>query len=463
MLDSTLLLLSQHCLVSVSFVLILYLLNNRFKNGLQKYPGPFLASLTDWWRFFDVLGRRPDITQIRLHKKHGDIVRLGPNVLSFADPGALKTIYGLNKGFVKQSEFYPVQQAISKGSRLPSLFSTTDEQYHAQLRKSVNGAFSMGTLIQYERFVDETTKIGQIPTLDKLLLKNPVLRLLDKYNVKAFPFPVVKFARDRMQERLHKLNSTKVLSEDYSSQVATGRGDLLSMFLKAKDEQPGFFHDSHVLTMAVSMAFAGSETTAISLAAVFYYLIKNPRCYQKLLAELDDAVRNGSVEDRPTCLVSWAESQKLLYLDACIKEAFRLHPAAGLPLERVVPPQGMKICGEQIAGGTIVGCNAWVIHRRPEVFGNNVDDYRPERWLEVDQEKRKEMEGTMFQFGKGARTCIGKNISLLEIYKLVPSFLRKFKVELANPEQEWKLHNAWFVKQLNFNTIFTPRKIKSAK
>lgn len=101
MFDSTLLLLSQHCLVALCLVLVLYLLNNRFKSGLQKYPGPFLASLTDWWRFFDVLGRRPDITQLRLHRKHGDIVRLGPNVLSFADPRALKTIYGLNKGFVK--------------------------------------------------------------------------------------------------------------------------------------------------------------------------------------------------------------------------------------------------------------------------------------------------------------------------------------------------------------------------
>ncbi|KAI4210385.1 MAG: hypothetical protein LQ351_006752 [Letrouitia transgressa] len=313
------------------------------------------------------------------------------------------------------------------------------------------------------RMFSYVAPVGQIPTLDKLLLKNPILRFLDKYNVKSFPFPVVKFARARMHERLHRSNSAKLPGENYSSLVETGRGDLLSMFLKAKDEQPGFFHDGHVLTMAVSMAFAGSETTAISLAGVFYYLIKNPRCYQKLIVELDDAVRTGSVKDRPTCLVSWAESQKLPYLDACIKEAFRLHPAAGLPLERVVPPQGIEICGEQIAGGTIVGCNAWVIHRRPEVFGNNVDHYCPERWLEVNQEKRKEMEGTMFQFGKGARTCIGKNISLLEIYKLVPSFLRKFKVELANPEQEWKLHNAWFVKQLNFNTIFMPRNIKSAK
>lgn len=58
---------------------------------------------------------------------------------------------------LSQSEFYPVQQAMSNGSRLPTLFSTTDEQYHATLRRSVNNAFSMTALVQYEPLVDRTT------------------------------------------------------------------------------------------------------------------------------------------------------------------------------------------------------------------------------------------------------------------------------------------------------------------
>lgn len=86
--------------VAVVLVLVLeYLGKNRYRSGLSKYPGLFLASLTDWWRFVDVLGRRPDITQNKLHQKYGDVVRLGPNFLSFADPAAIKAIYGLNKGF----------------------------------------------------------------------------------------------------------------------------------------------------------------------------------------------------------------------------------------------------------------------------------------------------------------------------------------------------------------------------
>lgn len=176
------------------------------------------------------------------------------------------------------------------------------------------------------------------------------------------------------------------------------------------------------------MVFAGSETTSISLSSVFYFLVKHPRVYAKLMKELDDAVADGIVEARADKTVSWSESQRLPYLDAVIQESFRMHPAAGLMLERVVPPQGMDILGHFVPGGTIVGCNAWVLHRRPEIFGADVDAFKPERWIEATPEKLKEMKATMFQFGAGARTCIGKNISLLEVYKLVPSFLRRFEV-----------------------------------
>jgi len=98
-----------------------YLIKNRFNRGLNKYPGPFLASLTDWWRFYDVSKRRPEVTHIKLHEKHGDVVRLGPNVLSFSDPKALKTIYGLNKGFTKVKSilvpiFYWHQVQLSRDS-----------------------------------------------------------------------------------------------------------------------------------------------------------------------------------------------------------------------------------------------------------------------------------------------------------------------------------------------------------
>lgn len=52
-----------------------------------------------------------------------------------------------------------MQQAVVKGTRLPSLFSTTSEAFHAQFRRCVNSAFAMSALVQYEPFVDNTTKL----------------------------------------------------------------------------------------------------------------------------------------------------------------------------------------------------------------------------------------------------------------------------------------------------------------
>ncbi|KAK3349306.1 cytochrome P450-like protein [Lasiosphaeria hispida] len=534
--------LAQHWVLVVVTGLVGWLVKNRYHNGLNKFPGPLTASLTDWWRFFDVYGQRPERTHIALHKKYGGVVRLGPNSLSFSDPEALKTIYGLNKGFIK-SEFYVVQQSVVKGHSLQSLFSTTDNDFHMQFRRCVNSAFAMSALVQYEPFVDNTTKlflkqterfyidnpeacdftrwlqfyafdvigeityskrhgfieknedidgivayltklflyvapIGQIPILDRVFLKNPIYLKLSQWGFIDSTFPVARFARARMAERLPELVSgvpapakepllptSEKGTQQQQKQPTVKSPDLLSKFLAAREARPDFMTDTLVQTMAVSMAFAGSETTAISLSAVFYFLLKNPPALAALRAEIDEAARQGRFSDYETGLVTWHESQTLPYLDAVVKEAFRLHPAPGLPMERIVPEGGLEIAGRYVKGGTIVGCSAWVIHRVKEVFGEDVEAFRPERWLVdptkgADEEQRvKVMNGSMMQFGMGSRTCIGKNISLLEIYKLVPSMLRRFEIEFDDPNQEWEIVNAWFVKQNNFTTRFKLRDI----
>jgi hypothetical protein len=166
--------ISHHVYIIVPLLTITYFVGNKYRYGINKYPGPWLAAYTDWWRFFENVGQKSEKTFIELHQKYGDIVRIGPNVLSFADPRALKTIYGLNKGFTKvcptpplfdtadllrQSDFYPIQQGVVKGRRLPSLFSSTDETYHARYRRCVNGAFSMSSLVSYEPLVESTLSV----------------------------------------------------------------------------------------------------------------------------------------------------------------------------------------------------------------------------------------------------------------------------------------------------------------
>lgn len=92
--------------VGVFFLLLaLSYVYNRYRPGLSRIPGPSLAKWTKLWRLYDVYKGQSHQTAIRLHKKHGPLVRIGPNIISVGDPAAIKTIYGLTGAFTKVGQF----------------------------------------------------------------------------------------------------------------------------------------------------------------------------------------------------------------------------------------------------------------------------------------------------------------------------------------------------------------------
>ena len=107
-------------------------------------------------------------------------------------------------------------------------------------------------------------------------------------------------------------------------------------------EHPERFNETDIQILSTLNIFAGSDTTSIALRAIIYYLTQNPRCIDKLLQELDNATKAGSVSDP----ITYAETQKLPYLQACIKEAMRLHPSIGHNQVRVVPEGGFSFDGK---------------------------------------------------------------------------------------------------------------------
>lgn len=68
--------------------------------------------------------------------------------------------------------------------------------------------------------------------------------------------------------------------------------------------------------------------------------------------------------------------------------------------------------------GTSVGCNSWVLHHDQDIFGQDADDYLPERWL-GDPERVNRTSKYDFSFGMGARECAGKQVALVEVQKTV--------------------------------------------
>lgn len=84
-----------------------------------------------------------------------------------------------------------------------------------------------------------------------------------------------------------------------------------------------------------------------------------------------------------------------------MKEAMRCHPGVSYPLERIVPAGGQVICGHYFNEGTIVGMNAVVMHRDTSIFGDDALEFRPERWLDPDEERVKNMDRHLMTVSTG--------------------------------------------------------------
>ena len=109
--------------------------------------------------------------------------------------------------------------------------------------------------------------------------------------------------------------------------------------------------------------------------------MNNPDVYQRLTDEIDEMSAVGKLSSPR---IRYAEAQQLPYLVACCKEGMRMHPSVGLTLPRVVPPGGCQIAGQWFPGGLRVGVNAAVVHFDKAIFGEDADQYNPDRWLRED-------------------------------------------------------------------------------
>lgn len=135
------------------------------------------------------------------------------------------------------------------------------------------------------------------------------------------------------------------------------------------------------------------------MKSLWYYLLRHPASMHRLRAELlqgtteDDDTRTHTTDDKKRYhSPSWAHIARLPYLDACVREAVRLRPPFALPLERVVPPGGLVVGGRFVPGGTVVGMSPSVVNRDRAAFGEDADDWRPERWLDERESRVREME-----------------------------------------------------------------------
>ncbi|PKK53600.1 hypothetical protein CI102_1839 [Trichoderma harzianum] len=432
-----------------------YVVYQCFSSPIAAFPGPFAAKFTKIWRAYATYRGQWHREIVELHRQYGNVVRIGPNELSVGDPEAFRTIYRVNGAFVKSACY-----AVLQGSRPFDLTGERNEKIHSAQRRLVARPYSMESVVYLERQVTHL--------IDDLLIKFDTFasssRSIDIGNwFQLFAFDVIgavsftkpfgfvaKANDDGMLTRIERsLGNTAWLMhvpwlfnfhQKYILPVfgnflrANDRNNFFFKFAKSEvqDRRDKGGNDNDLLNdlvisfMMASNVFAGSDTTSLALRGIFLNLLRHPHVLSKLRAELEEQRAAG----RLSSPVTFQEAEACPYLQAIMHEALRIFSPVGFNPDRDVPKEGMTINGIFVPGGTVVGSNAWVIHRMPEVWGADFEEFRPERWLE--RESSGELKRFFFAFGGGTRTCIGKNISWLEIGKLVATLVMRYDFQLVD-------------------------------
>ncbi|MDX2036323.1 MAG: cytochrome P450 [Isosphaeraceae bacterium] len=231
-------------------------------------------------------------------------------------------------------------------------------------------------------------------------------------------FPTPRRRRGRAASRRLDSIIYRIIAERRAS-PHEDRGDLLSMLLRAQDEESGAgMSDAQLRDEAMTLFLAGHETTANTLAWAFWLLARHPEVEARLHDEVDRVLG-----DR---LASLADLTALPYTNAVVTETLRLYPTVWLLGREAIEP--IEIGGYPIKPGTTIYMSEWVIHRDPRNF-DDPESYRPERWL--DGLEKRIHRYAYFPFGGGPRICIGNQFALMESALLLATIARRFRLLLS--------------------------------
>ncbi|SLN57414.1 cytochrome P450 [Oceanibacterium hippocampi] len=203
----------------------------------------------------------------------------------------------------------------------------------------------------------------------------------------------------------------------------TDRGDLLSMFMLARDEETGEgMSDRQLRDEVMTMFLAGHETTATTLAWAAHALTTWPGVQERLCAEVDAVVGDRAVafEDLP----------KLPYARQIIEETMRFHPTVPQIARDALDDD--VIDGVPVPKGTIMTVQIWLAHRNPEVW-EEPERFDPDRFSPEGSADRPRL--AYLPFGAGPRICIGNSFAMMEAQIILATIARRFRfVETIAPQ-----------------------------
>lgn len=195
--------------------------------------------------------------------------------------------------------------------------------------------------------------------------------------------------------------------------------DLLARLLHARDTHDEIhFQDKDLMWDVHDVIFAGHETTASALTAAIWLIAGSPHVRKKLVAELDAVLP----DDR---LPKISDLSQLGYLDMVFNEALRLYPPTALVGR--ISKNADVINGYEIPARSNVLVSPYVMGRLPELWGEDVLEFRPERFDQRKSSVRHPMTHT--PFGAGPRVCLGARMATLQAKVVLATLFKHVEFE----------------------------------
>jgi len=194
--------------------------------------------------------------------------------------------------------------------------------------------------------------------------------------------------------------------------------DILGMLLAATDDDGSALADQEIRDQAITLMFAGHDTTTSTISFLLYELGRHPGALERLHEE-QDRVLGGSPPDAATL------ERELPELEMAVDETLRLYPPAWIGPRRAVAD--FEFGGHTVPAGAYVNYCSWASHRLPQVFPDP-EAFVPQRF----ERSRKAAlpRGAYVPFGGGSRICIGKRFGQTEVKALATAILARFRLEL---------------------------------
>lgn len=347
-----------------SFVRIVY---NIYFHPLSRHPGPRLWAACDVARTIGRMGGYVDFQIAEQHRKHGEVVRIGVDELSFINPSAWKDIYG--HGHAELRKYFP-PNAVN-----PNQIIAASSSSHFRMRRAMLPAFSEKALAQQERLIrvyidvlmERLSECAQsskpadmsrwynlttfdliadlcfgkslkgletgrsnawIEKIDKMLRIMPVFMLVTSFPLLMTLFNLILGRKMQQSRKEHQDYAAALAMSRIQGKEQADRGDFMDFILRARGESHELT-DEELVHNADLFMIAGSETTATVLLGVTYYLLQNPHAYKRATEEVRTTFQRA--ED-----VSFKEiNVRLPYMLACLNEAMRVFPSIPLALLRI--------------------------------------------------------------------------------------------------------------------------------